>query len=120
MLALRRAHLLPPSRAPSLPCSWLVGWLLTAYGSKFAFSILAHLGGRAGREIVRSVAPPQEGGDAKGDATYLLRVEQWAKERKTDALARGRKEGALTTDANAIGASKNRTNERTSPSIGEK
>ena len=58
VLALRRAHLLPPSRAPpSLLVGWLACWLRTAYGSKFAFSILAHLGWaeeRTGGEIVRS------------------------------------------------------------------
>ena len=48
-----------PFVAPSrFPPPMLVGWLLTAYGSKFAFSILAHLARRAGGEIVRSFVRP--------------------------------------------------------------
>ena len=66
----------------SLPL--LAGWLLTAYGSKFAFSILAHLGwlcrregGRADSgEIVRSFVRP-----TGGEATYLLKRVNRAEER---------------------------------------
>ena len=105
--ALRRAHLLPPSRAPpSLLVGWLACWLRTAYGSKFAFSILAHLGwaeGGGGR-AEKSFARPT-GGDASMRAA-------WASDLPFESRTVGRgtkygRTGALERfeNANAIGVS---------------
>ena len=109
--ALRRAHLLPPAPLgllPSLPPSSHAGWLHTAANLHFQSWLIsdgwAVSVGRAEKSFVRS--PHRR--LARRGATYLLRVEQWAKERKSYACG-------LFKNANAIGASELEANEAYEP-----
>ena len=107
--ALRRAHLLPPSFAPSLLAGWLAGCgLHTAANLHFQSWLISdgrkeEGGAEAGGEIVRSPHRRRcEHASSMGErATYLLRAEQWAEGR--NMVAQGR--WSFFENANAIGVS---------------
>ena len=106
VLALRRAHLLPPSRALSLPSSLLVGWLAAdCIRQQICIFNLgsSRMGGRgreAPRRAEKSFARPT-GGDASMRAA-------WASDLPFESrtVGRGTKYGcSFFENANAIGVS---------------
>ena len=100
--ALRRAHLLPPSRAPSLLVGWLAADCIRQQICIFNLGS-SRMGGRADGRRNRSLAPQEamRACEQHGRATYLLRAEQWAEGR--NMVAQGRSN--IFENANAIGFS---------------
>ena len=97
--ALRRAHLLPPSRAPSLPAGWLAGCRLHTAANLHFQSWLISDGRKSGR-AEKSFARPT-GGDASMRAA-------WASDLPFESrtVGRGTKYGcSFFENANAIGVS---------------